>query len=66
MQEYQQRVVDEKRELDEKLSKLFSFMQTNPAFHGLPNAEQERLTRQSSLMAQYSMVLGERIAAFEV
>lgn len=66
MQAYQHRVVDEKRELDERLGRLFTFMQKDPAFYELPNAEQDRLTRQSMAMAQYSMILGERIAAFKV
>lgn len=63
MQPHQQRVVDEKKELDDKLAKLVAFSGT-PTYHGLPLAEQLRLHRQAWLMEQYSVVLGERIAAF--
>jgi len=64
MQPHQQRVVDEKAELDEKLTKLDAFGRT-PLFASLPPDEQGRLNRQHSLMEQYSAVLGERIAAFD-
>ena len=60
---HQIRVVAEKRELDERLQRLVAFMGT-ATFAELPEAEQARLTRQRDLMAQLSMVLGERIAAF--
>ena len=63
MQEHQKRVVTEKEELDNKLTKLISFFET-PIFSGLDAAEQERLKRQSAIMTDYSVVLGERIAAF--
>ena len=62
-QPHHQRVVTEKAELDEKRDKLSAFACT-PAFLSLETAEQERLGRQSSIMASYSEVLGERIAAF--
>lgn len=63
MQEFQQRVIDEKKELDEKRGKLSSFLTTD-IFRHLPGTERERLLRQSYLMSQYSIVLGERIGAF--
>ena len=61
---HQQRVLDEKRELDERLSKLDAFILDNPLFLQLSGSEQERLARQSKAMAIYSGILGERIAAF--
>ncbi|UCV01152.1 crAss001_48 related protein [Acidovorax radicis] len=61
---HQQRVLDEKRELDERLSKLDAFVLDNPLFLKLPSAEQERLSRQSKAMAVYSGILDERIACF--
>lgn len=64
MKPHQQRVVDEKTELDNKLEKLNDFVQRNPLFLSLPIEEQERLKQQSFVMAQYSSILGERIAAF--
>jgi len=63
LQPHQQRVVDEKRELDEKLAKLDAFGRT-PLFASLAAEEQGRLNRQHSIMEQYSAVLGERIEAF--
>lgn len=64
MLDYQQRVVDEKRELDAKREKLGAFKNTDN-FTALPWQEQERLNTQSHLMTAYSAVLGERIAAFD-
>ena len=63
LQPHQQRVVAEKAELDEKLTKLDAFGRT-PLFALLPADEQGRLNRQHSVMEQYSAILGERIAAF--
>ena len=63
MQPHQQRVVDEKQELDEKIGKLMPFLMTS-IFENLDEAEQERMIRQLHLMSGYSEVLGERIAAF--
>ena len=60
---HQQRVVDERRELDERRDKLSAFYST-PIFHGLPESEQSRLLRQGVAMRSYSEILGERIAAF--
>lgn len=63
MQPHQERVVEEKRELDEKLARLAEFGK-GELFAGLPAEEQGRLNRQHSIMEDYSKVLGERIAAF--
>lgn len=64
MQDFQQRVVDEKAELDDKRDKLDVFIRTNPVFGKLPGAEAKRLVRQYRAMTAYSEILGERIAAF--
>ncbi|WP_157651725.1 crAss001_48 related protein [Burkholderia ubonensis] len=60
---HQQRVVDEKAELDERLSKLNAFFGT-PIFTGLDENERERLSAQARVMGEYSSILGDRIAAF--
>jgi hypothetical protein len=60
---HQQRVIDEKSELDEKLSKLTTFTE-GETFTTIPSDEQARLLRQLTIMEDYSGVLGERIAAF--
>jgi hypothetical protein len=60
---HQQRVVDERDELDSKAAKLNSFFET-PIFDGLDAAEQGRLRTQLVAMETYSDILRERIAAF--
>ena len=64
MEAYQQRVVDEKSELDERLGKLIEFIEESPTFPRLPDDEKNRLRRQKDCMQNYSDVLGERVAAF--
>lgn len=60
MAPYQERVIQEKKELDEKLGKLELFF-SGPEHAGLPPMEQGRLARQHSAMEDYSNILGERI-----
>ncbi len=60
---HQQRVVDEKAALDEKLVMLNNFF-TTFTFESMPQRERHRLARQELYMRAYSNVLGERIAAF--
>ncbi len=65
MQPHQQRVVDDRNELDEKVKKLGVFIGgDSKIFLGLPVEEQERLRRQHSVMTIYSNILAERINAF--
>lgn len=64
MQPHQQRVVDEKKELDDKLNKLKAFIEANPIFKALPEDERGRLGRQFDVMAEYSSILSQRIVAF--
>ena len=63
MQAHQERVVAEKKELNERGDKLEQFILSD-RFGTLPAAEQERMKRQLEIMGEYSEVLGERIAAF--
>lgn len=63
LENFQDRVVLEKSELDEKLKALSKFV-NEQIFMNLPFAEQDRLLRQRSHMEAYSSVLGQRIAAF--
>ena len=65
LQPHQQRVIDEKAELDGRLGKLREFICSSPIFKQLPGPERGRLYRQQTAMEAYSDVLGERIAAFE-
>lgn len=63
-QPHQQRVVDEKTELDKKATALSNFIGHSPIFETLDAAEQERLKEQNDVMWTYSEILGARIAAF--
>lgn len=64
MNPHQQRVVEEKKELDEKLDKLKAFIETSSVFKALPADECGRLGKQFDAMAEYSSILSQRIAAF--
>lgn len=60
---HHQRVMDEKRELDDRREKLARFYLTE-AFRALPEVERSLLFRQGDAMRSYSQVLGERIELF--
>jgi len=64
MQPHQERVVNEKKELHAKLDKLKAFIEESSVFKTLPNDEQKRLNKQFDVMAEYSSILSQRIAAF--
>ena len=61
---HQKRVLDEKQDRDTEITKLDEFIQRNPLFGKLPEAEQARLKRQLDVMHELSLILGERIANF--
>lgn len=63
MQPHQQRVVDEKDELEEKLTKLNSFI-GGTIYDSLSADERNRLSRQAVIMKDYLDILNERINAF--
>ena len=60
---YQERVKEEKKALDEKREKLVAFIGTN-LYQNLPETERNRLSEQCFFMNGYSSILGDRIAAF--
>ena len=63
MEQFQERVVVEKHELGIKLDRLKGFIESSK-FKTIPIEEQKRMNRQFDAMAEYSQILGERIAAF--
>lgn len=63
MQPHQQRVVDEKEALGEKLEKLLDFIQTD-FYKTLPERERGLLFFQSQVMEDYYETLQERIELF--
>lgn len=62
---HQLRVVEEKKDLDEKLNKLTEFKGTK-TFDELPAEERVLLMKQSHVMTAYSLVLGQRIKLFNL
>lgn len=64
MQPHEERVVNEKQELDVKIEKLVSFIKT-PKFNELDNQNKLLLQFQVEPMQDYSRILGERIALFK-
>ena len=64
--EHEKRVVEEKAELSQKLNKLSEFIDENPLFKSLSNAEQLLLRKQMLWMTNYYDILEERINLFFV
>lgn len=65
MEPYQERVIEEKKALDEKLGKLETFIfRSGGKWFDVPEDERLRMVRQYGCMMDYSRVLGERIDAF--
>jgi hypothetical protein len=62
METYQERVIEEKNELDGKIEKLRNFIASDPFGVGL--VQKKWMRRQELIMELYSDVLAERIAAF--
>ena len=60
---HQQRVVDERQELEERLTKLRQFLGTEICL-GLPFDERSLLVRQERVMTEYSDILADRINLF--
>lgn len=61
---HQQRVVDEKNEVKDRLDKLHNFINVNPIYRELPVEEQEDLFEQATYMNAYVEVLERRISRF--
>ena len=65
LQLYQKAVIYEAVELDKKIKKLDSFIESNPIFKTLDEAEQNRLIQQVRGMEYYFSILVERINNFK-
>ena len=66
MENWQQRIIDEKEELDTKLTKLEKFIYNEEGtFNSLSNMNQNLLRAQAEIMAEYSAVLRRRIAGWQ-
>ena len=64
MEEYQKRVVDERFQLQNRVAKLQSFVNSEKITN-LAAEEQSLLLRQLDVMHQYNDILGERIERFD-
>lgn len=65
MAPHQERVMDEKNQLDEKREKLATFI-GGDGFKHIPAEERARLIEQYGVMTRYSNILRERIRAFPI
>jgi len=64
MKPHQQRVIDEKVQLDEKRQKLVIFQESEDFFVLCDEDERIYLIDQLNAMDEYSKILGKRIAKF--
>jgi len=64
MQPHEERVVVEKKELDEKIMKLNTFIISNKIFQELSEDDKDLLEAQRVAMEEYSEILGHRIHRF--
>ena len=62
-QPHQQRVLNEKQELDGRIDRLEQFLRS-PKTGEVPEAEIDRMERQADAMRAYAAILSERIAAW--
>jgi uncharacterized Fe-S center protein len=60
----QQKVVDEKRELDAKLEKLVIFINTSELYKQSTRVDQDLMREQRECMFTYSSILAKRIKRF--
>lgn len=60
---YQERVIDELRELSEKRKKLGAYIESD-LWNTVPFEEQGRMLKQLRLMVEYMLVLEDRIQHF--
>ena len=65
MKDYQDRVKEEKTELDGRIAKLERFLVEQARKLGVADAEVGRMTRQLCIMRDYSNVLADRIYHFD-
>lgn len=63
MQKFVERMIDEKKVVDERLEKLEAFLMTD-TYNGLSQKERKLLKEQAEAMTNYSRILGERIAIY--
>ncbi len=65
MESYQERVIEEKKELDEKINRLSNFINSDK-YNQIDVSGRIRFDRQLAAMQTYSNILNERINTFTV
>ena len=66
MKDWQQRIIDEKNELDEKTIKLERFINGNLSFDALTAQDQELLKAQLEIMKAYIAILIARMHSLNI
>lgn len=61
MSDWKDRLVDERRDLDERMTKLHLFIHKNPAFYQLLADDRDLMRQQYLAMRQYGTILDMRI-----
>ena len=61
MEPHIERMLNEQKELKEKVAKLRTFIEENPIFGKLPEEEQHDMRMQLNAMEKYSSILQSRI-----
>lgn len=64
LQPHQMRVVEEKKQLDERAEKLRGFLAADDSVKLVDEAERLRMIEQCKVMLEYSRIIGERIMHF--
>ena len=64
MEDYQKRVIQEQKELEDKIYKLQEFIISDKFDNIKDKDEKNRLIKQSDIMMKYNKILNERIANF--
>lgn len=65
MKSLKEKLVEEKKDLDERLSRLNSFLENKELSSGVDETHKELLVEQSKVMTEYSHILRKRIFLLE-
>ena len=60
-----ERVIEEKRQLDEKIKKLYAFLVNEEKVSKIPTRQKSLLGRQLDIMTDYSDILNKRLLWWE-
>jgi hypothetical protein len=65
MEDYQERVIAEKKDLEDKIVRLVAYMEDGETFNSLSDIDQSSLTVQLYTMRMYNFILEQRIYRFD-